>query len=116
MILAPCSFLFISHIRGSFWDWLDPRTETEGLPQILQKDIISIRAPGADRQVSLDNPLKTYPISKALREQLPCDFQKYERTMRHPTSTTEEDYEGLNKYAINIWFSLNGKCQPYSSN
>ena len=112
--------LYLTFIHGSFWDWLDPRTGTEGLPQILQSDRISIRAPGADHcQVCLDNPLKTYPISDALREQLSDRFQNYKRTMRHPTSDTEEaveDYEGLNRYAINIWFSLNRKCQPYSSN
>jgi hypothetical protein len=117
MSLSDFSPLFISlhltFIHGSFWDWLDPRTKDEGLPEILRIDRISIQAPDADCQVSLDNPLRTYPISGALHEKLSGRFKIYNRTMRHPNSETEEaveDYECLNWYAINIWFSLNRKC------
>jgi len=88
--------LAAKELRFPFWDWLDPRTRSEGLPPILWSYKIPIRTP-AGGSVDLDNPLKAYPISEELRVKLPVKFQQYNRTMRHPTSPTQEDYDTLNK-------------------
>lgn len=95
-----------------FWDWTDPTTATEGLPDVIRQPQVTIFLPGGRPQL-VDNPLAFYPFGKSLPDgfqdtlEFPIGgelatayYSKWNRTYRWPQSTPDtpaEDYKQLNK-------------------
>ncbi len=90
----------------SFWDWLLPKTQDEGLPVVCRQEKIKIAAPnGAMEEVP--NPLFCYHFAKIFRPpnvqgaDKPGHFDKWARTYRWPTDVPvapKEQYDVMDKY------------------
>ncbi|RXW20221.1 hypothetical protein EST38_g5635 [Candolleomyces aberdarensis] len=88
-----------------FWDWTDPRGETEGLPAVLRPQVFQFTLPDGSRSALIENPLAFYNFGSILPEGFTDSFSTangdrvsyfkgWSRTYRRPSSnpTPIEDY------------------------
>lgn len=61
-------FLDVSHDPLSYWDWADQQVATEGLPEVLYSETVTLVGPEGDTD-DVVNPFSYFPISN-----IPPDF------------------------------------------
>ncbi|KEP47738.1 tyrosinase tyrosinase: common central domain protein [Rhizoctonia solani 123E] len=99
-------------LRFPFWDWTDPQTGVEGIPNIFQEAQIKLVVPqGGDD--TYDNPLAFYKLDspvegfdnrwqpfggKVYRDSARAYYKEWKRTFRNPYSrvNTVDNYAGIN--------------------
>ncbi|KAJ2926541.1 hypothetical protein H1R20_g10554, partial [Candolleomyces eurysporus] len=94
-----------TELRFPFWDWTDPRGETEGLPAVLRPQVFQFTLPDGSPSARIENPLALYNFGAILPEGFedtfsPANgdrvsyFKAWSRTYRRPSSspTPIEDY------------------------
>ncbi|KAH7886251.1 common central domain of tyrosinase-domain-containing protein [Phlebopus sp. FC_14] len=60
-------------VRFPYWDWADPKVETEGLPPVLYEETIPVRIAGG-KTATVQNPFSFYTFQGPI----PADFEDVE--------------------------------------
>ena len=67
-------FIFLFHrvrpVYDRYWDWAEPRVETEGLPPVLYEEKLTITVAGG-RTTTVNNPFAYYTYQTPI----PSDFE-----------------------------------------
>ncbi|EUC55888.1 tyrosinase tyrosinase: common central domain protein [Rhizoctonia solani AG-3 Rhs1AP] len=99
-------------LRFPFWDWTDPQTGVEGIPNIFQEAQIKLVVPQGEDD-TYDNPLAFYKLDspvegfdnrwqpfggKVYRDSARAYYKEWKRTFRNPYSrvNTVDNYAGIN--------------------